>query len=60
MYEYKIEFYMKTEKRSVLIEVFKKLRDRTWISAERDRAVLQTITNDNRNIRIAEITRRKI
>lgn len=59
MYEYKIEFYVETRKRSVLIDVFKKLRDRSWISSKRDRVVLQTIANDNRNIRITMITKRR-
>lgn len=60
MYVYKIELYVKTEKRSMLIEVFKRLRDRTWISTKRDRKVLATIINDNMNIEIANIIRAEV
>lgn len=60
MYEYKIGFFIKTEKRSILIDVFSRLRDRTWISAKRDRAILRTIVNDNIDIEIIEIEKREV
>ncbi len=60
MFVYKIELYVKTEQRSMLIEVFKTLRDPSWINSKRDHDVLASIVNDNLDIEIANITKAEV
>ncbi len=57
MVKYKIVFYVKSKKRSTLIEVFSSLRDHTRIGSKKDRNVLKAIANDNMDIEIVGITR---